>query len=102
MSTSKISQEKVKQVARLARLGLTDNEITTFGEQLSAILGYVEQLSTLNTEMVEPTFQVTGLTNVTREDVVEKSFSQQEALSNAPEQYNGYFLVKKVLEAKEK
>lgn len=66
----KLTKQQVQHVATLARLGLSDAEIEKFQGQLSNILEYVEQLNEVNTEGIEPTAQVTGLLNVTREDAV--------------------------------
>lgn len=75
----KLTKQQVHHVAKLARLGLSDAEIEKFQVQLSAILEYVEQLNEVNTDGVEPTAQVTGLANVTRQDVP-RSFSIPEKL----------------------
>ena len=64
----KISKEEVEHVAKLARLEFTEAEKEAFSKQLSAILTYVEQLRTLDTEGVEPTATVLEQTNVFRED----------------------------------
>jgi len=66
----KLTKEQVKHVAKLARLGLTDQEVEKFQTELSGILDYVEQLNEVNTDKVLPTAQVTGLSNVMREDEV--------------------------------
>lgn len=66
----KLSKQAVAHVARLARLGLTDEEAKQYAEQLSSILDYVEQLKRVDTEGIEPTAQVTGLENILRDDVV--------------------------------
>lgn len=66
----KLTKDQVKRVAVLARLGLSEAEIEKLQPQLSGILDYVEQLNKVNTDGVEPTAQVTGLINVTREDKV--------------------------------
>lgn len=66
----KLTKQQVEHVAKLARLGLSEKEVEKFQTQLSGILDYVEQLNEVNTEGVEPTAQVTGLLNVTREDKV--------------------------------
>jgi aspartyl-tRNA(Asn)/glutamyl-tRNA(Gln) amidotransferase subunit C len=63
-----ISEEQVKHIAKLAKLELSPKDVKKFSHQLSDILGYVEQLSEVDTEGVEPTSQVTGLTNVTESD----------------------------------
>lgn len=76
----KLTKEQVEHVAKLARLGLSNAEVEKFQIQLSGILDYVEQLNEVNTDGVPPTAQVTGLTNVMREDRVIKS-NQPEALA---------------------
>jgi len=68
-----LSTEEVKKVAQLARLNLSEEELELYRGQLSSILDYVGQLKEVNTDGVEPTSQVTGLANVTREDIVEKA-----------------------------
>lgn len=68
----KLTRDQVEHVAKLARLGLSEKEIEKFQTQLSGILDYVELLNEVDTEGVEPTAQVTGLTNVKRKDEVEK------------------------------
>lgn len=67
---AKLTREDVLKLARLARISLTDDEVDSFAEELSEILGYVEQLSSVDVTGLKPTNQVTGLTNVTREDEV--------------------------------
>lgn len=68
---AKLTRDDVLKLARLARISLTDEEVTNFTEDLSAILGYVEQLSSVDVAGLQPTNQVTGLTNVMREDEVQ-------------------------------
>jgi aspartyl-tRNA(Asn)/glutamyl-tRNA(Gln) amidotransferase subunit C len=93
-----ISKEEVEQVARLARLEISDAEREAFSQQLSAILTYMEQLKRLDTEGVEPTATVLAQTNVFRDDVVCPSLPAEQALANAPEQTEGFFSVPKILE----
>jgi len=66
----KLSDEDIRKIALLARIGLSDEEVKKIGPQMSSILAYVEKLQEVNTDGVEPTAQVTGLTNVKREDKV--------------------------------
>ena len=94
----KINKEEVEKVAKLARLEITDAEKTAFSEQLSSILSYVEQLRGLDTEGVEPTATVLEQTSVFRDDVVQPSLTGEQALGNAPEQSDGYFVVPRILE----
>ena len=68
----KLSKEEVQHIALLARLGIKEEEIEKFAEQLSSILEYVEKLNEVNTDGVEITAQVTGLENVLREDEVKE------------------------------
>ena len=98
----------VSHIAKLANLPLKPEEINKFEKQLSETLAYVEKLNSIDTKGIEPTSQVTGLENITREDEVKPSLSQEEALSNIPlrqgfegqtkSQHNGLFKVKAVLE----
>lgn len=97
MTQKQISKNEVKHIAKLANIGLSNQELEKFQKQLSGILEYVDQLNELDTKKVKPTFQVTGLKNIWREDLVKPSLTQKEALQNAPQQENGYFKVKKVM-----
>ncbi len=94
----KLTLEQVKKVAKLANLPLTLEEEEKYAEQLSKILDYIEQLNWVDTTNVEPTFNVTGQTNVMREDTTAKCLSQKEALLNAPKKKNGMFETKGVFE----
>ncbi len=75
------SEEQVKHVAKLARLELTDEETSRFAGQMNDILSYMKILEEVDTASVEPTFQVTGLENVTREDVIEKWCEREDLLA---------------------
>jgi aspartyl-tRNA(Asn)/glutamyl-tRNA(Gln) amidotransferase subunit C len=79
-----ISREDVEHVARLARLGLTDDEIDRMQTQLSNILETIAQLRDVDTSQVGPTAQVIELENVMREDEVGPSMTRDAALANAP------------------
>lgn len=87
----------ISHVAKLANLPLTDEEKKKFEKQLEETITYVESLDKVDTKGVEPTSQVTGLENVTREDVVKPSLTQEQALSNAKQTHNGFFKVKGIL-----
>lgn len=67
---SMLTREEVLHIAQLARLGLREDEIEKFQKQLSEILSYVDKLSEVKTENIEPTLQATGLLNCFRSDVV--------------------------------
>ena len=65
-----LTREQVLHIAKLARLGLREDEVEKFQTQLSGIIAYVDQLKELNTDNVEPTSQITGLVNCMRTDEV--------------------------------
>ncbi len=88
----------VEHVAKLANLPLDEKHLQILGKQLTETLLYIDRLNEISTEDVEPTSQVTGLTNVTRDDTVSDSLPQEEALENAPETYNGYIVVNAIFE----
>lgn len=88
----------IPHVAKLANLPLTDEETKKFDEQLASILHYVEKLNDLDTKSVEPTSQITGLENITRQDESQPSLSQKQALSNTKKTHNGSFEVDAILE----
>jgi aspartyl-tRNA(Asn)/glutamyl-tRNA(Gln) amidotransferase subunit C len=94
----KLSQEQVLHIARLAKLGLTDDEVERMSEQLSNILENFEILNKVDTTDVPPTAQPNALTNVLKDDVVKPSMPQDEVLANAPQRDGDYFRVKVVLE----
>ena len=85
-------------MAKLARLHLSDDEIQQFAGEISAILGYVEQLQQVDLKDYEPTSQVTGLKNVMRPDKVKDyGVSPEELLKNAPATESGHIKVKRIL-----
>ena len=94
----KLSREEVLHIARLARLGLSDEEVERAREQLSHIIENFEILKSVDTEGVPPTAQSLVLQNVLREDEACDSFPRQEILANAPQQDEDSFRVRAVLE----
>ena len=93
-----LTQDEVRHVAELAKLRLTDEEIQTYTEQLSAILEYAERIQEVDTSSVPPTPYVLPLANIMGEDEPEPSLSNQAALANAPDSDNGFFRVRAVFE----
>ena len=91
MSSTKISLDELKHIAHLARLEIDPKKEESLAFQLSETTSYIDVLSQLDTKNIAPTFQTNHLKNVTRSDVVQESFTQTEALSQAPDTYNGYF-----------
>lgn len=94
----KITIKQVEHVANLARLRFDEEEKKKLAEHLGEILEYINQLNKLNTDDVEPTSHAIPVKNVVREDVIKKSFTQEEALANAPSPVDGLFEVPKIIE----
>ncbi len=92
-----ITRDDVVHVADLARLALTDEEIALYTAQMQKILGYVEKLSALDTEGVEPSGAYAGGERL-REDAVRPSLEHEKALKNAPEKARGCFKVPRIIE----
>ncbi len=89
----------ITKVAKLANLTLTADEEKEFDQQLNNIVGYIEKLNTIETSGIEPTAQVTGLTNRTRnDDFADDTLSQEDALSGSDKTHNGLFVVDKLVE----
>lgn len=88
----------VKYVAHLARLALTPEEETKLGAQLGNIIGFVEQLKSVDVSNVEPTAHAVPTVNVTRTDEVRPSLPHDEAMRNAPAKSGGLFVVPKIVE----
>ena len=93
-----LTTQDVRHVAELAKLKLTDAEVTQYAQQLSAILEYAELLQQVDTSQVPPTPYVLPLQNVMRDDVAAPSFSNDVALDNAPDAADGFFRVRAVFE----
>ena len=93
-----ISIKDVEHIAKLSRLSLSEPEKKKFASELSFILDYVEQLNEVDTNKIEPTAQVTGLTNIMREDEVEESDKEEreEILDQAPGRDGDFINVKSV------
>lgn len=95
----KLSREQVKKVAKLANLPLSEDEEEKYSEQFSKILDYIDQLNSVRTEGVEPTYNITGQSNIMRADEASESLSQDEALQNAANSKDSYFVTKGVFES---
>jgi aspartyl-tRNA(Asn)/glutamyl-tRNA(Gln) amidotransferase subunit C len=93
-----ISREEVQNVARLARLHLTDEEAERMREQLDAILAYIDKLRELDVEGVEPTAHAVPLVNVMRDDALAPCLPQEQALANAPDRADEFFRVPRIIE----
>jgi len=95
---SKLSRDDILKLAALSRLKLSDEEIERFRGELSGILDFVEQLDSIDTTGLEPTYQVTGLKNVSRKDISKNyGYTAKDLLASAPAVQDGQFKVKRVL-----
>lgn len=93
-----IDEKQVREVAMLGRLELSDKEVKMFSAQLSEILNYVEKLNELDTENVEPLAHSLPVQNVFRDDQPNDTLQTQQALANAPEHDEQFFLVPRILD----
>lgn len=97
-SMSTITTDDVRHLALLSNLQLSDDEIDNLRGDLENILGYIEQLGQLDTNGIEPTYQVTGLENVWRDDKMNNGgVGRGELLALAPDQVDNSIKVPKVL-----
>jgi aspartyl-tRNA(Asn)/glutamyl-tRNA(Gln) amidotransferase subunit C len=95
---TQISREDVLHLAQLSSLKLSDSEIDGLQSSIGDVIAYVEKLSKLDTTNVEPTYQVTGLQNVWRDDsVINYGVTREELLVRAPESIDNQIKVPKVL-----
>jgi aspartyl-tRNA(Asn)/glutamyl-tRNA(Gln) amidotransferase subunit C len=98
MIMAKLKRDDILKLAQLARLDLTEEEVTEFTGELSEILQYVEQLQSVDVTGLAPTNQVTGLTNVTRQDeIVDYGYEPKELLKNVPLLQDDLIKVKRIL-----
>ncbi len=86
--------DTVRNVAALARIDLTEEEVETFAHQLGDVLAYAANLQRVDTDQVPPTPYVLPLSNVIRADEAVPGLSTDEALANAPNRQGGFFRVR--------
>jgi aspartyl-tRNA(Asn)/glutamyl-tRNA(Gln) amidotransferase subunit C len=94
---SRISADDVRKVAKLARLELPEEKISTYTGQLERILDYVAHLEQVNTEGIPPTTRAVEVVNVTRADRVEPSEVREDLLDLAPQREGDFFRVPRIL-----
>lgn len=93
-----VSEEEVRGIAGYVRIALTGEELTQMTADLNAIIEGLKPITEYDLEGVEPTFHpIGGMSNVMREDGEHPSFTQAEALANAPKQQDGCFLIPSIL-----
>jgi aspartyl-tRNA(Asn)/glutamyl-tRNA(Gln) amidotransferase subunit C len=93
-----LSADEVRWVAQLARLELSEADLAVMTRQLGAIMDYVNQLAQVNTDGVEPLAHPLPVQNVFRPDEPAPSLAVEEALANAPERRDGFYVVPAVLD----
>lgn len=96
----KINNELVQHIAHLARLEFEGDELNEIKGDMSKIIGFMDKLSELDTEDVEPLIFMTDKVNVLREDKPERLLTSEDALRNAPKKDSDYFRISKVLNKK--
>jgi aspartyl-tRNA(Asn)/glutamyl-tRNA(Gln) amidotransferase subunit C len=95
---NKIDIKTVDEVAHLARLEFNDSAKGEILNDMNRMLSFVDKLSELNTENIEPLIYMTNEKNILREDVHEITLTQKEALKNAPKKDSDYFKAPKVID----
>jgi aspartyl-tRNA(Asn)/glutamyl-tRNA(Gln) amidotransferase subunit C len=93
-----VDADTVRRIAHLARIAVAEEEVEHLRNELNAILAFVEQLSEVNVDGVEPMTSVTPMTMRKRADVVTDGGIPEDVLKNAPATEDNYFLVPKVVE----
>ncbi len=93
-----ITNEKIDQLAHLARLEFDEQAKANIKKDLQNILGLCEKLNEINTDGIEPLIYMTDTTNHVREDLLIDTISREQALQNAPKKDSDYFRVPKVIE----
>ena len=91
-----ITVKDVEQVAKLARLELTEEEKELYTKQLGDVLKYVDQMNEVDTSNVKPMSHAIDFVNVMREDKVVYEQTKEQLMANAPEEENGFFKVPKI------
>ncbi|MGM5482642.1 MAG: Asp-tRNA(Asn)/Glu-tRNA(Gln) amidotransferase subunit GatC [Nanobdellota archaeon] len=86
-----IDKSLIKHVAELARINLTEDEVEEFTPQLREVFKHCEKISEIDTRDIEPSFQPIKIRDSLRDDIIEDSLSQKEALRNTKHKKDGYF-----------
>ena len=92
-----IDNKIVEKIAKLSRISLEDNEVNDLSLELSQILDWVEQLSEINTDDIEPLIYINEEVNTMRSDNIKCNITREESLKNAPKKDSDYFKVPTVL-----
>ena len=98
--SNNISSKEVKKIAKLAKLKLTDDEITLYSSQMSQIINYISQLNEVDTSNIDPLSNMIDNNNVIREDKIKESLDKSISLKNAPQSDGEFILVPKIIRSK--
>jgi len=100
MKNTTITTDDVKHIAELANIPIDDKEAKELQTAFIETLDTIQELQSVDITKVSPTHQVTGFENVLREDKIntQNMLSQEEALSNASQTYQGYFVVPRLID----
>ena len=93
-----LDKTTIAKIADLARIAVPADELAPLAQELSAILGWIEQLNEVDTDDVAPMRAVMPIQTCLRADVVDDGDCRSAVLANAPAEQDGYFLVPKVVE----
>ncbi len=93
-----LDRDTVARVARLARIHVEEEQLESLAGELNSILGWIEQLSEVDTGQTEPMTSVAEMTLVMREDRVTEGGDPDKVLANAPERTDDFYVVPKVIE----
>jgi aspartyl-tRNA(Asn)/glutamyl-tRNA(Gln) amidotransferase subunit C len=93
----KIERQEVEHVARLARLKVTDEDVSNLTREMNNILTYIDKLGELDTSDIEPMAHALSLPTPLRQDLAGQSLNIDESLANAPERNNNFLVVPKVI-----
>ena len=90
--------EDVKKIARLSRLRVEDTELQSLADDLSGILGWIEQLNEVDVDEVEPMTSAVAMKSPMRKDIVSDGDKRDQILKNAPKKDDGFFVVPRSVE----
>ncbi|MEZ7741040.1 Asp-tRNA(Asn)/Glu-tRNA(Gln) amidotransferase subunit GatC [Gemella sanguinis] len=95
---STITKEQVNHIAHLSRLEIQEDEVDGYIEKLEKVVDLFNELNSVDTENIKPTYHVLDLVNVFREDVAQEGMNREEVLKNSKETEAGQFKVPTILE----
>ena len=95
---STITKEQVNHIAHLSRLEIQEDEVDGYIEKLEKVVDLFNELNSVDTENIKPTYHVLDLVNVFREDVAQEGMDREEVLKNSKEIEAGQFKVPTILE----